>query len=275
MGKASSSKKVARAARAGGRSAGTRQRNLLFPASIGAIVIVGVGLVAFAAHDRKTDESVAPVANVDHWHAAYGIYVCDEFQPAIPEFDSPNGIHTHGDGVIHIHPFSDAAAGENATLGVFLEDAGIEVTEDSLTVGDQTWTEGEDQCDGKDAQVQVDQWTDVSDEESNAAVFDDDFGDTRFRADGEGYVIAFVSEDTDVPKPDTATNLAELGAIDGGAAATSIPGGDPAATTDTTAAADDAGADSTATTESDSATTVGDEGSVTTTGDATTETTGG
>jgi len=264
MGTASSAKKVARAARAGGRSAGTRQRNLLFPGVIGAIVILGLGLVTFAANERKTDESVPPVANVDHWHAAYGIYICGEFQPALPEFESPNGIHTHGDGVIHIHPFSDAAAGENATLGRFLENAGVELTDDSLTVGDQTWTEGEDQCDGEDAELQVDQWTDVQDEDSNAAEIDDDFGDLRFRDDGEGYVVAFVPEDTDVPKPESASNLEELGAVDTGAAATSTTGG-PGATTGDTAEGSD-------TTQSDdTATTAPGDGSATTAGDATTE----
>jgi len=264
MGKASSAKKVARAARAGGRSAGTRQRNLLFPGAIGAIVILGLGLVTFAANERKTDESVPPVANVDHWHAAYGIYICGEFQPALPEFESPNGIHTHGDGVIHIHPFSDAAAGENATLGRFLENAGVELTDDSLTVGDQTWTEGEDQCDGEDAELQVDQWTDVQDEDSNAAEIDDDFGDLRFREDGEGYVIGFVPEDTDVPKPESASNLEELGAVDTGAAATSTTGGPGATTGDT--------AEGSGTTQSgDTATTAPGDGSATTAGDATTE----
>ena len=46
MGKASSSKKVARAARAGGRSSGSKQRNLLFPAAIGVIILLGTGLIA-------------------------------------------------------------------------------------------------------------------------------------------------------------------------------------------------------------------------------------
>src|SRR5918994_1642769 len=112
MGKASSSKKVARAARAGGRSSAGRQRNLLFPGVIGAIVLLGSALVWYAADERKGDTDIPPVIG-DHWHAAVGIYVCGEWQPDIPEFENTTGIHTHGDGVIHIHPFSQSGAGEN------------------------------------------------------------------------------------------------------------------------------------------------------------------
>jgi hypothetical protein len=253
MGKASSSKKVARAARAGGRSASNRQRNLLFPGAIVGIILVGSGLIYYAANDRKTDSDVPPVAFEDHWHAAYGVYICDAFQPAIPEFEDPEGIHTHGDGVIHVHPFSPDAAGANARLSVFLDNAGIKVTDDSLTVGDKTWTEGKDTCDGKDAEVVVAQWSDVQDEGSNPSLVKKDGQDLRFRQDGEGYVIAFVPEDTDIPKPETAANLAELGAVDTGQAETG---------TTTTAPA---GSGTTATT------TAGDgEGSTTTAGDTTT-----
>lgn len=253
MGKASSSKKVARAARAGGRSSSNRQRNLLFPGAIAAIVIAGTGLIYYAANDRKTAVDVPPVAFEDHWHAAYGVYVCDSFLAPIPEFEDPEGIHTHGDGVIHVHPFVDAASGSNARLGVFLENAGIEVTDDSLTVGDETWTEGEDQCDGEDAEVVVAQWSNVQDEGSNPSLVETDAGDLRFREDGEGYVIAFVPEGTEIPKPETAANLAELGAVDSGQAETG--------TTQTTGPE---GSDTTATTAGV------DEGSTTTAGDTTT-----
>jgi hypothetical protein len=253
MGKASSSKKVARAARAGGRSSSNRQRNLLFPGAIAAIVIAGTGLIYYAANDRKTAVDVPPVAFEDHWHAAYGVYVCDSFLAPIPEFEDPEGIHTHGDGVIHVHPFVDAASGSNARLGVFLENAGIEVTDDSLTVGDETWTEGEDQCDGEDAEVVVAQWSNVQDEGSNPSLVETDAGDLRFREDGEGYVIAFVPEGTEIPKPETAANLAELGAVDTGQAETG--------TTQTTGPE---GSDTTATTAG------ADEGSTTTAGDTTT-----
>src|ERR671911_12764 len=191
MGKASSSKKVARAARAGGRSSGARQRNLLFPGVVGAIVLLG--------------------------------------------------------------------AGEDATLGVFLDGTDVELDGDELTIGEneltdgaKTWKEGDDQCDGEDAELKVAQWQDVSDPDAKPALLTSGFDDIRFREDGEGYTIAFVPEDeTDIPMPETAADLAELGAVDA----------DPSATTTTTGEG--------------SATTAGEGSTTTTAGENTTTTAGG
>lgn len=230
MGKASSSKKVARAARAGGRTSANKQRNLLFPGVIGVIILAGIGLVAWAANDYKGETSVPPVLG-DHWHAAIGFDICGEFQPNLPEFESRIGIHTHGDGVIHIHPSSAEGAGENATLGAFLDGAGVTLTDTELTIGDQTWKEGEDQCDGEDAELVVAQWKDVENTDEKPALIRRDFDSIRFRDDGEGYTIAFVPEGTtDIPKPESAAQLESLGAADD-PTATTTPG---AGATDTT-----------------------------------------
>jgi hypothetical protein len=235
MGKASSAKKVARAARAGGRSSAGRQRNLLFPGVIGAIVLFGSALIWYAADERKGDTDVPPVIG-DHWHAAFGIYVCGEWQPDIPEFENTTGVHTHGDGVIHIHPFSQSGAGENATLGTFLEDTDVDLSDDELTIGEQTWKEGEDQCDGEDAELVVAQWEDVSDESSEPALLTGGLSDIRFRSDGEGYTVAFVPEgETDIPKPERYAELAELGAVDAGTEAGSTTTAGEGGTTTTTA----------------------------------------
>ncbi len=141
MGKASSSKKIARAARAGGRVSGIRQRNLLFPGTITAIVVLGLAMVGFSIKDHKDEASdIAPTYQHDgkpgdHWHAAYGIDICGKPQAPIPTFESPIGIHTHGDGVIHIHPFTLEGAGENATIGNFLKHApGVKLTDTKLTI---------------------------------------------------------------------------------------------------------------------------------------------
>jgi hypothetical protein len=226
MGKASSSKKVARAARAGGRTSGSRQRNLLFPGVIGLIFVVGIGLVAFAVDDRKSQANIAPVVAEDHWHAAFAVDICGEQQPAVPGFESSVGIHTHSDGVIHIHPYSSGGAGENARLGVYLDGAGIELSNDTLTIGDETWKEGEQTCDGEDAELLVAQWRNVQTGDGEPALIRRDFDDIRFREDGEGYTVAFVPEGTtDIPKPESAAQLAELGALDD-ATATTTPDGE-------------------------------------------------
>jgi hypothetical protein len=235
MGKASSSKKVARAARAGGRrSAGQRQRDLLFPSVIGVIVLLGVGLIAFAANDRKSETATAPAVNKDHWHAAFGVDICGKFQPAPPEFESPIGIHTHGDGVIHIHPFTSGGSGKNATLGHFLEgtDPPISLSDDELKIGKKSWKVGEQKCGGKDAELILAQWKNVQSTKEKPTLIRRDFNDTRFLEDGEGYTIAFVKEGTtDIPKPESAATLAQLGAADAGGAATSLPAGQTPSTT--------------------------------------------
>jgi hypothetical protein len=222
MGKASSSKKVARAARAGGRVKGVRQRNLGFPAAIVFIIVLGVALVGFAWNDRSNEAaSEAPVANVDHWHAAFGFYTCGEWQPNLPEFENPGrGTHTHSDGVVHIHPFAESRSGDNATLMNFLDDAGVNLTDTELRIGDQEWVEGETECDGEQGEIVVAQWLDVQNTDDNPAIITDNFDDIRFREDGEGYTIAFVPEGQtdDIPKPESAANLADLGAADTGAA---------------------------------------------------------
>src|SRR4051812_12855904 len=116
MGKASTAKKVQRAARAGGKKT-AKQRQLGFPLAIFAVVVLGLGLVVYARSSGTlaSDSKNAPRANQDHWHAAYGFYVCDHWIANIP--DGPAdllGIHTHADGLVHIHPFSTSVAGKQA-----------------------------------------------------------------------------------------------------------------------------------------------------------------
>lgn len=222
MGKASSAKKVARAARAGGgRVKGLRQRNLLFPGAVGAIVVLGVGLVGYAWNDHQDEASSEPPTVQDHWHAAYGVYVCDQFIPMTSDTASPTlGIHSHGDNVVHVHPHSANATGDNATMGLFLDELakdGFELSNDSLTVGGETYTEGEQECDGEAAELVVAQWKNVQTSDRDPALISSEFDEIRFREDGEGYTIAFVPEGTtDIPKPESASQLAELGAVDAG-----------------------------------------------------------
>jgi hypothetical protein len=106
--------------------------------------VVGVALVALAAcgdDDAQPTASAtggsAPIGATatsygtpagrvgpgisDHWHAAYGLDLCGAWQPALPAFESVVGLHTHGDGVLHIHPFLPAGAYENATVAHLLD----------------------------------------------------------------------------------------------------------------------------------------------------------
>jgi hypothetical protein len=256
MGKASSAKKVARAARAGGRGArGGQRRSLLFPATITVVCILGVSLILYARTQDKA-EALEPGIG-DHWHAAYGVDICGELQPPLSSGTAdPNGIHTHDDGVMHIHPGAAqgvARAGEDATIQVFLQATGSSISDDSLTIRDAegvetTYTEGDDSapCDG---QVQVAYWANADEaNDTDPRVFTDDLADIFFKNDFEAYTFAFVPEGDDILPPDTVGDLAALAGVDGGASPTpsTVPGSSvPGGSTPTTAAGGGRGAPTT------------------------------
>ncbi|MGH9086089.1 MAG: hypothetical protein ACRDYW_11600 [Acidimicrobiales bacterium] len=236
MGKASSAKKVARAARAGGRVSAGQPRGLLFPGVLALVVVLGLVLVVYAREDRRDDDLGGVPQLGDHIHQALAVNVCGEFLPEVPEFESTVGIHTHGDGVIHIHPFSQLGVGANATLGRYLEDAREEggldfaVSASKLDYLDETYEEGETPCEGvEDPQVLMAYWENVQDAASDPDVTTGDFNDLRLTQDGAGITIYYGDPDADIPKPPNAAQLAELGAADGG----QVP--DPEGNTTTTA----------------------------------------
>src|SRR5688500_4749143 len=108
MGKASSAKKVARAARAGGSRRPGQRRAIGFPILIFLVVALGTSLVLFARSSRDANASPRagappPQGEGEHWHAAYGFSHCGEFQRntegtfLVDVGDDTLGIHTHGD----------------------------------------------------------------------------------------------------------------------------------------------------------------------------------
>ena len=136
MAKASSSKKVQRAARAAASSRGTGEtRERGFPILVAVVVLLGIGLV-FAARGSR-DEAVAPFLS-DHWHSAYEVYDCGTSLPPIVNETDPDGIHTHGDGLLHIHPFNSSATGTDARLGVFFSASGLDANESTISSGEYT-----------------------------------------------------------------------------------------------------------------------------------------
>lgn len=222
MGKASSSKKVARAAKAGGskaRAAG--ERNLLFPTVLVLIVVLGIALVVYAPDERLAEAQSYPQIG-DHTHMAYGFYMCGEWAPDVPEFLAPlnGGNHTHGDGLFHVHPFSSSRTGDNATIGNWMLDAGealgggahIDDTSIKLPLGEE-YIEGKTTCDDVDGEpledpiVQIAVW-----ERSQAAVagqepdeiLTENLANTHFGPDGRAFTIAFMPEGADLPAPPSA-----------------------------------------------------------------------
>ncbi len=213
MGKASSAKKIKRVQQAGVSRAPGQRRKYGYPALIVGIIVVGSVLVFFARDHQSAAASEAPVANQDHWHAAYATNICGDNQPN-PSDDGPDtkGIHTHGDGLVHIHPFVGAAAGENATFQVFADQLGIEITDDSMTLPDgTTYTNGDDcEIDGKKkpGQVTLYVWPPQATDATDPEVITSDIGSTRFTDDGQVFVLAFVPEGYEMALPPSMEALA-------------------------------------------------------------------
>lgn len=202
-----SSKKVAKAARAGATSNASKSdgRSSGFPMALAGIIIAGSALVFFAWQGR--DVAALQPTFGDHWHAPYGIWDCtigDEggFQTPIQDPQTSNaGIHTHSDGVVHIHPFSSVATGSGATLGTFLEATEAQLEDDvALTFANRPeLTEEGVTCGGEEAVLQIHRFP--LGETVPSEVITENLADYRFGGDLEGFVIALAPLGADVPVP--------------------------------------------------------------------------
>ena len=197
------SNRYARAqARARYRKPKRRSSSLVWNAAIAVIVIAGVGLIVVSRSGGSGD--AAPALG-DHIHAQLDVFDCraGTFLSPAPEFegraDDPNiraGIHTHGDGFMHIHPFASDETGDNATVGTFLEFAGFDVSDDSWELWQGDVVENGDACgDGQPGEVR---WA------VNGQEQDGDPSDYK-PDDGDRVVIAFIPEGQDIPAPQDLT----------------------------------------------------------------------
>lgn len=116
-------------------------------------------LVALAASAAVTltggAEPIGAPAIGDHWHAVYQVYVCGERQPHSPTWES--GVHTHSDGIIHIHPFQPHEEGRGSRLVKFFEYGGGKLTQTEMKLpgSTRTFRSGDECPNGKPAILQV------------------------------------------------------------------------------------------------------------------------
>lgn len=238
MGKASSSKKVARAAgTGGGRTAGGRVPWNYYGV-IALIVVLGVVGTAWSRHARNTsiasNGNVPPTVGGTPWHEALAVDACGTFLPNIRTTRDPVGLTTNGDGVIQIHPFTKAAAGKNATLGKFASSIGFTVNSAQLQVpGGHIYHSG-DTCTsgpfkGQKAQVFVTQFAFAGD--THGTLLRQDPGTVRL-VDQALLTVAFVpsSAKGSIPPPPASVQAA----LKATAAAATPPVSTPPVTTPTT-----------------------------------------
>ena len=187
----SSTKKAAKLAQKGQGQKIRFQGGVIFPLAVAATLILGLALIVYARQSLPAADSSPPTID-DHWHAAYGFYLCDSWYQLEGDLEERNtqgqfintnflrtGIHSHNDGVIHWHPYTARAVGRNATLGVFLDTYEVALTNDTLTFTSeaalsandnfpplnfdpmQEYLESDTKCDGEDAELSVKAWGSV------------------------------------------------------------------------------------------------------------------
>jgi plastocyanin len=117
------------------------------------IILVVFGILGALFIVRST--AGHPLIGEDHWHASYQVIICGQRQPNFPAWGG--GVHTHADGIIHIHPFRSAEEGSGARLVKWFEYGGGKLTEDEMRMPGtrETYKNGDKCDDGKEAVLQV------------------------------------------------------------------------------------------------------------------------
>ncbi len=181
--------------------------SLAFGAVITAIVVAGVAGIALSRSGGSASNLPGPDIG-DHWHAAFGVNICGSWKTNTPQYEAATGIHSHGDGFIHMHPLSRAGANDNATVGLFLKQAGEKVSETQIKLADGTDMKNGDVCKNLDNKPGKVRWS-VNGEERKGDPAD-------FVADDTDVVaLAFLPDGTDIGTPPVAR---------GGGRPTDVPG---------------------------------------------------
>jgi hypothetical protein len=165
MGKASSNKRVARAAGTGGGRTGRSNKPWTYYGLIAVVVVLGV---TFTWTSRTRYEhvssgtstaAVAPAVGTV-WNEAMDVYICNAWQAPLKKEATRTGLSPQGDGVIRIAPKRPAVAGKNATLGNFAKSVtGFALTSDSIQLpGGKLYKNG-DKCNGQSGHLYVKEYT--------------------------------------------------------------------------------------------------------------------
>ena len=137
-----------------------RIRGLYFPPWVPVAVIIAVVFGILGALFFVQSAAAGPRIN-DHWHATYETIVCGEPQPNVRQWSG--GVHTHSDGIMHLHPNTPFEEGAGARLVKWFEysgDAlgtGAKLTKDELQLPGEreVWKNGDECPDGSEGVLQV------------------------------------------------------------------------------------------------------------------------
>jgi hypothetical protein len=199
-------RKVAKAAAAAGQRDVSFASRLGFPALVALVCLLGTMVVVLAWTTR--DALPQPIQGVDHWHSVYGVYDCtleteNKYLPPFLAERDETGIHSHGDGIMHIHPFFELSSGDNAQMRHFFSEMGVEAETDRIVLDNgRELIAGTECADGSGpATVQIHEWDfdfqALAGEPANT-IYREDPGLVRFKNDRQVFVIAFAAEDTEL-----------------------------------------------------------------------------
>jgi hypothetical protein len=116
---------------------------MVLVAAVTIAATVAIVTIAVTRHRAAAAPILGPTQG-DHWHAALGVNDCGRWVPnwrtpvsvnGSPARTGTNdyaGLHSHGDGLIHIEPLSPRDMGANATLGRYFTDAGFTLSTSSI-----------------------------------------------------------------------------------------------------------------------------------------------
>ncbi len=135
-------------------SLGKRIKGMHFPAWVPVATVIAVVFAILGALFISRSAVGAPRIG-DHWHARFSYFVCGVRQPNPPVFSGE--VHTHGDGIIHIHPSTPSYEGSAARLVKWFEYGGGKLTKKEIQMpGDPVAHKNGDTCsDGSVGEVQV------------------------------------------------------------------------------------------------------------------------
>lgn len=223
-------RKVTRAAQTGGGRTNRGARAWSYWGALLLIVVLGLVGVVQSRDQRMTKlrlitNTAAPLQNKDHWHAAYGVFICDHFEPPVTVQTDPEGIHTHGDGVIHIHPTLSRAAGKNATLARFVSATGMTLNDTSIQLpGGKKYTAGKNKCGTKPAIMQIKV-------KGQSKPITSNLTGLRFTQDRMVITIAFAPAGAELPTPPSEAQLDQLSDVAPTAGTTATTAPDASAST--------------------------------------------
>jgi len=212
-------RRVARAASIGGSRSYKSRTPYAWYGVLLAICVIGLALVALSRHELQqsaatsttttTTPESAPPTITDHWKVALSVDICGDVVNLPRSAPRNSGIITEGNGVVDIKPAragADASKyeGAKATLGNFLTQENVSLTDTSLTLPSSvgklagTYDNGR-KCGSSSGRVQTLIWGSPSASAPFAPITTNQ--DAIHYGNGELYMVAFVPKGAVVPRP--------------------------------------------------------------------------